>query len=55
MQNVVFALVIKFLVMVLGFLGYANMWMAVFADTGVAMLCVINSVRILYSGRRKAE
>lgn len=55
MQNVVFALVIKFLVMVLGFLGYANMWMAVFADTGVAMLCVINSVRILYSGRRKAK
>lgn len=48
MQNVVFALVIKFLIMVLGFLGYANMWMAVFADTGVAMLCVLNSIRILY-------
>ncbi|MGN1267560.1 MAG: heavy metal translocating P-type ATPase, partial [Dorea sp.] len=49
MQNVVFALVIKFLVMILGFAGYANMWMAVFADTGVAMLCVLNSIRILYS------
>ena len=47
MQNVVFALLIKFMVMVLGFAGYANMWMAVFADTGVAMLCVLNSVRIL--------
>lgn len=48
MQNVVFALAIKLLVMILGFAGYANMWMAVFADTGVAMLCVLNSVRILY-------
>lgn len=47
-QNVVFALLIKFIVMVLGFAGYANMWLAVFADTGVAMLCVINSVRILW-------
>ncbi len=47
MQNVVFALVIKFAVMFLGFLGMANMWMAVFADTGVAMLCVLNSIRIL--------
>lgn len=49
-QNVVFALAIKALVMILGFFGAANMWMAVFADTGVAMLCVLNSVRIL---RRK--
>ena len=48
MQNVVGALVIKALVMVLGFAGYANMWLAVFADTGVAMLCVLNSIRILY-------
>lgn len=47
-ENVVFALVIKGLVMVLGLLGYANMWMAVFADSGVAMLCVLNSIRILY-------
>lgn len=48
MQNVVFALIIKALVMALGFFGFANMWMAVFADTGVAMLCVLNSIRILY-------
>ncbi|HIU76539.1 MAG TPA: cadmium-translocating P-type ATPase [Candidatus Pelethocola excrementipullorum] len=47
-QNVAFALIIKALVMVLGLFGYANMWMAVFADTGVAMLCVLNSVRVLY-------
>lgn len=46
-QNVVFALGVKALVMILGLFGFANMWMAVFADTGVAMLCVLNSVRIL--------
>lgn len=48
MQNVVFALAVKALVMILGFAGMANMWMAVFADTGVAMLCVLNSIRALY-------
>ena len=47
MQNVVFALAVKFLVMLLGFLGMANMWMAVFADTGVAMICVLNAIKIL--------
>ncbi|MDO4337061.1 MAG: heavy metal translocating P-type ATPase [Eubacteriales bacterium] len=47
-QNVVFALIIKVAVMILGLVGFANMWMAVFADTGVAMLCVLNSIRILY-------
>lgn len=49
-QNIVFALAVKGLVMLLGLLGLANMWMAVFADTGVAMLCVLNAIRIL---RRK--
>ncbi len=47
-ENVAFALVVKALIMVLGFLGFANLWLAVFADTGVAMLCVLNSVRILW-------
>ena len=47
-QNVVFALAIKFAVMILGLLGFASMWLAVFADSGVAMLCVLNSIRILY-------
>ena len=46
-QNVVFALAIKALVMILGLLGFANMWMAVFADSGVAMICVLNSIRAL--------
>ena len=47
-QNVAFALVIKALVMVFGLLGLANMWMAVFADTGVAVICILNAIRILY-------
>ena len=47
-QNVIFALAIKALVMVLGLFHYANMWAAVFADSGVAMLCVLNAVRLLY-------
>ena len=47
-QNVVFALAIKFAVMILGLFGHASMWLAVFADSGVAMLCVLNSIRMLY-------
>ena len=47
-QNIVFALAVKLAVMVLGLLGIASMWLAVFADTGVAMLCVLNSIRLLY-------
>ena len=47
-QNVIFALAIKLIVMVLGLMGYASMWLAVFADSGVAMLCVLNSIRLLY-------
>jgi Cd2+/Zn2+-exporting ATPase len=47
-QNVIFALAVKFAVMILGLLGFASMWLAVFADSGVAMLCVLNSVRSLY-------
>ena len=46
-ENVVLAIAVKFTVFVLGALGIANMWMAVFADTGVAMLCVLNAMRLL--------
>ena len=51
-QNVVFALAVKLVVMVLGLAGYASMWLAVFADSGVAMLCVLNSIRLLYRKRK---
>ena len=47
-QNVVFALTVKLIVMILGLFGHASMWLAVFADSGVAMLCVLNSIRLLY-------
>ena len=47
-QNVIFALGIKILIMILGLMGFASMWAAVFADTGVAMICILNSIRILY-------
>ena len=52
-QNVIFALAIKFAVMALGLMGFASMWLAVFADSGVAMLCVLNSIRMLYSRKYK--
>ena len=47
-QNVVFAITVKVFIMLLGLMGYASMWAAVFADTGVAMICILNSIRILY-------
>lgn len=45
--NIVFALTVKFLVLGLGAFGIANMWAAVFADVGVATLCILNSMRML--------
>ena len=44
-QNIVFALGVKFAVMILGALGFAGMWMAVFADVGVALLAILNALR----------
>lgn len=46
-QNIVFALGIKALVLVLGALGYASMWAAVFADVGVSVITILNSMRAL--------
>ncbi len=45
-QNIIFALAVKFGVMIFAAAGFANMWEAVFADVGVALLCVLNSLRI---------
>ncbi|MEG2367483.1 MAG: heavy metal translocating P-type ATPase [Oscillospiraceae bacterium] len=47
-QNIVFALGIKAVVLVLGALGFANMWFAVFADVGVMILAILNAIRTLY-------
>ena len=46
-QNIAFALIVKFGVMLLSIPGIANMWMAVFADVGVAFLAILNAVRIM--------
>ena len=46
-QNVVFALGVKFLVLVLSAMGYANMWAAVFADVGVSVIAILNASRML--------
>ena len=51
-QNIVFALAVKALVLILGALGMANMWEAVFADVGVAVIAILNAMRTLrYNGR----
>ena len=46
-ENIVFALGVKVLVLILGALGIASMWAAVFADVGVAVIAILNSMRAL--------
>ncbi len=52
-ENIIFALGIKLAVLVLGLLGHPNMWLAVFADSGTAMLLVLNSIRALSTRQYK--
>ncbi|MDD3956821.1 MAG: heavy metal translocating P-type ATPase [Proteiniphilum sp.] len=47
-QNIVFALGVKFLIMLLGAIGIASMWEAVFADVGVSLIAILNAIRILF-------
>ena len=51
-QNITIALVVKLGIIILSALGLANMWIAVFGDVGVAIICILNAMRIL-SKRRK--
>ena len=46
-QNIIFALGSKAVVLLLGALGYANMWIAIFADVGILILAVLNAMRTL--------
>ena len=46
-QNIVFALFVKILILILTAFGLTNMWIAVFGDVGVAVLCILNSMRLL--------
>ena len=52
-QNIFFALAVKLLIIVLSSLGLVNMWIAVFGDVGVAIICIINSMRILSLGKNR--
>lgn len=45
--NIVFVLTVKFMVLVLGFFGLASIWLAIFADVGVSVLAILNSMRLL--------
>lgn len=54
-QNIVFALGVKFLVLLLGALGYANMWAAVFADVGVSVIAILNAIRAMRVKRLDAS
>lgn len=51
LQNIIFALAVKTVVLLMGALGFATMWEAVFADVGVSLLAVLNAVRILRTRR----
>ena len=47
-QNIIFALTIKAICLILGAIGIANMWVAIFADVGVMVIAVLNAIRALY-------
>ena len=46
-ENIIFSLAVKAAVLILGIIGHPNMWFAVFADSGAAMICILNAVRVL--------
>lgn len=52
-ENLIFAMSVKVLILLLSTLGYANMWLAVFADTGVTLLTIINTLRIMKKFRKE--
>lgn len=54
-ENIYFAIGIKLICLVLGALGIANMWLAIFADVGVMVIAVINAIRALYYKQKQAE
>ena len=52
LQNIVFALGVKLVILILGAIGYANMWAAVFADVGVSVIAILNAIRALKVKRK---
>ena len=53
-QNIAFALGVKFLILILGALGIADMWLAVFGDVGVLILAILNAMRCLLPVKERA-
>ena len=47
-ENIYFAIGVKVICLILGALGIANMWVAIFADVGVMVIAVLNAIRTLY-------
>ena len=52
-ENIAFALGVKGIVLAFGALGMTNMWAAVFADVGVSVIAILNSMRMLRVGKKK--
>ena len=46
-QNLIFAMSVKLIILLLSVFGYANMWLAVFGDTGVTLITILNTLRII--------
>lgn len=55
LQNIIFSLGVKFSFLTLAALGHSTMLMAIFADVGITLLAVLNSLRLIYTGRKKDE
>ena len=54
-ENLVFAMSVKVIILLLSVFGFANMWLAVFADTGVTLLTILNTLRIMNKFKEKEE
>ena len=50
-QNIIFALAVKLATLLLGALGYAEMWMALVADVGVCLIAILNAMRAMHPGK----
>jgi Cd2+/Zn2+-exporting ATPase len=53
MENICFSLIVKLIILILALLGFAQMYLAVFADVGVTIIAVLNAMRTLKEKRRK--
>jgi Cd2+/Zn2+-exporting ATPase len=54
-QNIIFSLVVKIIFLVMSAFGLMWMWLSIFADVGVAILCVLNALRVIYQKKYLTE